>query len=814
MSTAGVWALHTVAGGGLLLLLARLLAPRLRQPARRQRLGECAAAAALLLSALSLAPAWLLVPLPVRPQESTPAAAPAPVAVPAEETPAPAPQAAAPAPAAPPARATLDPFAEEPPAAKPPTAEPQRAAPLPQAVPENPPAPAAPPAAAPPQAPPAPASVAWPGRLLLALFALYALGGCLLLGRWLLGHVALARLLRQAEAAPEATVRLFGELAPGCRARLLLSRRVRVPFSAGLLRPVLVLPAALANAPAATLRWVLLHEAAHLARRDALGGLLFGLAQALFFPLPWFWWLRRQVRLCQEYLADAAAVAAGARPADYAEFLLGWTAAPPPPAAATGVSGPESDLFRRVVMLLQSPFPVERRCPRRWSLLVAGAFVSLAVLAAGVGVRASAAAEPQPEPKKDEPRKEEPRPALPRLAEPDFPDLPVFPPELEQRLLEQLKAQGADPAEIQRLQEELKRSRLELQRALEMARRQGGLQVGPGGVGGPRIGPDVLVDPLVQPNARVARPSRTLDARFGAILQTPDATLAEQLDLPRGQGVVLGTVLPDSAAAKAGLKVHDVLLEMNGKPVSSNLDEFARQAEQIKADTPVDVVVLRKGKKETVKGLKLPEAPAPLRVNPPRPVIEFPDPFAPQGNLNRLPRGVDVSRDGDKFKTTKKEDDLVITITGKVEMNKPKAEEIVIEDAGRTKTYDKVEAVPEPYDDMVKELLRITENPPPANPRGNTVPGRNGRIGVVNANGVSLTRTNDQFRITRRDNDQTITVSGRMDAGKAVPDEVVIQEGTKLTRYDKVGDVPEAYKETVNELLRMSETGRVRQLPR
>jgi S1-C subfamily serine protease len=79
------------------------------------------------------------------------------------------------------------------------------------------------------------------------------------------------------------------------------------------------------------------------------------------------------------------------------------------------------------------------------------------------------------------------------------------------------------------------------------------------------------------------------------------------LDLPKNQGLVLEEIGPNSAAAKAGLKSHDILLELNGKPVSSKIEEFARQLADVKPATPVDAVVMRKGKKETVKGLTLPE---------------------------------------------------------------------------------------------------------------------------------------------------------------------------------------------------------------
>src|SRR5262249_26221624 len=139
------------------------------------------------------------------------------------------------------------------------------------------------------------------------------------------------------------------------------------------------------------------------------------LGQAVFFYVPWFWALRRQVQLCQEFVADASAVVVAEQRADYAEFLLNLTTAPLAPACATGVSGHTSDLFRRISMLLQNPFSVERRCPRLWSLATAGGLLSLAVLVAGVGLRADAATPPDDQRlarfdddpvQKDEPKKD------------------------------------------------------------------------------------------------------------------------------------------------------------------------------------------------------------------------------------------------------------------------------------------------------------------------------------------------------------------------------------------------------------------------
>src|SRR5262249_61379627 len=105
---------------------------------------------------------------------------------------------------------------------------------------------------------------------------------------------------------------------------------------------------------------------------------------------------------------------------------------------------------------------------------------------------------------------------------------------------------------------------------------------------------------------RGGRPGRTQEGRLGVGLEKPGDTLVEQLGLTRGQGLVIGQVKPDSAAAKAGLKPHDVLVRLNGKPVPSDASEFQRLLQGIQVNTPVDAGVGRKGKEQTIKGLTRP----------------------------------------------------------------------------------------------------------------------------------------------------------------------------------------------------------------
>jgi membrane-associated protease RseP (regulator of RpoE activity) len=518
-----------------------------------------------------------------------------------------------------------------------------------------------------------------------------------LLLRWLVGLAALRRLLRRARPASGPAARIFAVLAGVRRSpRLLVSSDVRVPFSSGLWWPTVVLPADLAEgASEEMLRWVISHELDHLRRRDACGALLFALGQVVYFYLPWFWWLRRQVRLCQEYLADAAAARHG-KPVDYAEFLAGWAAAPPLPAGVTGVSGACSDLFWRIKMLLKTPTPPESKCPRRWALATAASLLSLAVLAAGFGASAAPVAPKKEEPKKEAPGKEEPKKAEPA---PEFPELPHL-----EDLLKRLPA-GLDPKQVEMIKKQVEEHRKHMDAVLR------GM---PGGAGIPEL-PGMF--------------GRHSEGRLGAQIQSPSSTLVDQLDLPRDQGVVIEGVTPNSPADKAGLKPHDILLELNGKPVPRNPAAVARAVAEIKADTPVDAVVLRKGKRETIKGLKLPEGPArpggagfggffPGGTIPAVPAIPGGAGVAPLGGgfaaaMAGLPGGGGVLtttfRTNDRFTTRHQEGTLVITMTGKVADGKPNVSDIHVQDGRESHRYESVDKVPEEYRDKVKNLVEMLE---------------------------------------------------------------------------------------------------------
>lgn len=705
----GKWLLHCVLGGGLMTLLTWWLMHRVHQPAARQRLGELGLAAALVVAVLTWLPAWLVLPWSLGAEQVVHLQAPA----------------------EPPEAPDLEALLAVAPAHAPATAV-------------EPPAPAA------SDSEKAPLwDFSWTDALRAGLLTLYVGVAVVLLGRLLVGYLGLALLLRRSSPAPSA-VRELLESRTGCRGwpRLLQSLLLRMPVSCGLWRATIVLPEPLCREPdGEKLGWVLSHELTHLRRHDAWSCLLQGIVTALFFYLPWIWLIRRQIRLCQEYVADAAAIADRERAADYAEFLLNLARPPDLPAVATGVAGSGSDLFRRVTMLLHSPVPVEGSCSRRWLLTWGAALLAVAVVVSGVGLRADGrrviiiadtpqtkeadkpAKKPQPQSKviilkkvlKDDRDKDrqgiEIELTVPRVgwgfkqiegflrpvpAEFDIKELKLFQGEKDlknlekefEKVLQNLeKIPGFDADKLRKeirkaIEEAMKNlSKTEeqrqevLKRAAEVYRHLN--------LNFRSLGPD---------NVRT---------RLGMDLEKPSALIAEQMNLPKDQGLVVTNVKPDSAAAKAGFKVNDIWLELDGKAVPSNPDELQKMLHEIKEEKKAKAVVLRKGKRETLAELVIPAA-----KNVGSPDFRFfgfgPGRFKFGGEGNIVTTMV---RNDDRFTAHYQEGALTIAVEGSVSNGKAKASRIQVRDGKTKNTYESVDQVPERYRERVNQLLSLASSP-------------------------------------------------------------------------------------------------------
>src|SRR5258708_5816 len=74
---------------------------------------------------------------------------------------------------------------------------------------------------------------------------------------------------------------------------------------------------------------------------------------------------------------------------------------------------------------------------------------------------------------------------------------------------------------------------------------------------------------------------------------------AKELKLSAERGVVLGKIVPDSPAAKAGLKENDVVTEINGQRVEGAA-QFRRMIHEIPAGRSIQLTVWRDGRTQTL----------------------------------------------------------------------------------------------------------------------------------------------------------------------------------------------------------------------
>jgi serine protease Do len=96
---------------------------------------------------------------------------------------------------------------------------------------------------------------------------------------------------------------------------------------------------------------------------------------------------------------------------------------------------------------------------------------------------------------------------------------------------------------------------------------------------------------------------------IGVSIDPVDDAMRAQLPLPEGQGVVVKEVTSGSPAEKAGVKQHDIILEMGGRPIDSP-QTLASSVQSIQ-DKPTTLKVLRAG-----KVLTIPVTPAQRQVEP------------------------------------------------------------------------------------------------------------------------------------------------------------------------------------------------------
>jgi beta-lactamase regulating signal transducer with metallopeptidase domain len=182
-----------------------------------------------------------------------------------------------------------------------------------------------------------------------------------LLASWLAGR----RLRRRGVCgAPDVWQERLSQLARRIRlaapVTLLESALANVPVVLGYLRPVILVPAGLLSGmPAQQMEAILLHELAHILRRDYLVNLLQTIVEGFLFYHPAVWWISGVIRTERENCCDDLVVAISGEPREYAAALAAleqtrW-------ATADAVAANGGNLMKRIRRLLY-PLEAPRPC--------------------------------------------------------------------------------------------------------------------------------------------------------------------------------------------------------------------------------------------------------------------------------------------------------------------------------------------------------------------------------------------------------------------------------------------------------------------
>jgi len=109
----------------------------------------------------------------------------------------------------------------------------------------------------------------------------------------------------------------------------------------------------------------------------------------------------------------------------------------------------------------------------------------------------------------------------------------------------------------------------------------------------------IPINLAVQIKDQIVKTGKVAHARLGVEVQTLDQSLADSFKMKAPNGALVAKIQPDSAAARAGLKVGDVILAFNGNPIG----DAGQLSARVGTATPGDKASLdvwREGKAVTV----------------------------------------------------------------------------------------------------------------------------------------------------------------------------------------------------------------------
>jgi beta-lactamase regulating signal transducer with metallopeptidase domain len=142
---------------------------------------------------------------------------------------------------------------------------------------------------------------------------------------------------------------------------LVESAMAKIPMTIGYLKPVILLPVGtLSGVPPQQIEAILLHELAHILRKDYLLNILQSIVELIFFYHPLTWWISNQIRNEREHICDDLAIGIHHDQINYIKALTTMEELnSKTPQLASALTGNRKQLLARVQRIL-SPAKVTK----------------------------------------------------------------------------------------------------------------------------------------------------------------------------------------------------------------------------------------------------------------------------------------------------------------------------------------------------------------------------------------------------------------------------------------------------------------------
>ena len=163
--------------------------------------------------------------------------------------------------------------------------------------------------------------------LVVLIWAIFFIGNCirLLSGFYYIHKIRNYKIHKPSEEWRYRMLQLSKDLEIHQSITLLQSELVKVPVAIGILKPIILLPfGLLSNLPADQVETILLHELAHIRRKDYLVNLLQSIATTVFFFNPAILWISSLIREEREACCDDIVVNSTSNKKSYLEALVSF----------------------------------------------------------------------------------------------------------------------------------------------------------------------------------------------------------------------------------------------------------------------------------------------------------------------------------------------------------------------------------------------------------------------------------------------------------------------------------------------------------